>query len=169
MRSLLMLVAVTATIPAAAADAPPVAPKQPHKLEIHGDTLVDEYYWLKNKGTPEVESYLKAERAYSEAFMQPTAALQAKLYDEMLSRIQQTDADVPARERGFYYYSRTEEGKQYPIHARRKGSPDAPEQVILDVNALGAGKEFISVAAMEVSPDGNFLAYTSDEVGFRQY
>jgi hypothetical protein len=101
--------------------------------------------------------------------MQPTAALQAKLYDEMLSRIQQTDANVPARERGFYYYSRTVEGKQYPIHARKKGSLDAPEQVILDVNALAEGKKFMSVAAMQTSPDGNFLAYTSDDVGFRQY
>jgi oligopeptidase B len=169
MRALMILAAVMAAIPAGAADAPPVAPRQPHKVEIHGDTLVDDYYWLRNKGTPEVEAYLKAERAYSEAFMRPTAALQAKLYDEMLSRIQQTDANVPARERGFYYYSRTEEGKQYPIHARRKGSLDAPEQVVLDVNALAAGKQYMSVAAMEVSPDGNFLAYTSDDTGFRQY
>jgi len=97
---------------------PPVARKDPHKIEIHGDTLVDDYYWMRNKGTPEVESHLRAELAYSDAFMKPTAALQQKLYDEMLARIQQTDTNVPARERGFFYYSRTEEGKQYPIHAR---------------------------------------------------
>ncbi len=106
---------------------PPVARKDPHKIEIHGDTLVDDYYWMRNKGTPEVESHLRAELAYSDAFMKPTAALQRKLYDEMLSRIQQTDTNVPARDRGFFYYSRTEEGKQYPLHARRKGSLDAPE------------------------------------------
>jgi len=113
--------------PAAAPVPPPVARKEPHKIEIHGDTLVDDYYWMRNKGTPEVESHLKAELAYADAFMKPTAALQQKLYDEMLGRIQQTDVNVPARERGYFYYSRTEEGKQYPIYARRKGSLDAPE------------------------------------------
>ena len=161
--------ALLVVLPLGAAEQPPVAPRHEHRVELHGDTLADDYYWLRNKGTPEVEAYLKAERAYSEAYMQPTAALQARLYDEMLGRIQQTDANVPARERGFYYYSRTEEGKQYPIHARKKGSLDAPEQVILDVNALAAGRKFMSIGAMEASPDGNLLAYTSDDVGFRQY
>jgi oligopeptidase B len=165
------LAALAASLPLFAADLPPapVAAKQPHELKIHGDTLHDDYFWLRNKGTPEVETYLNAERAYSEAFMQPTAALQSKLYDEMLSRIQQTDTNVPARDRGFYYYSRTVEGKQYPIYARKKGSLDAPEEVMLDVNALAEGKKFMSVGGFEVSPDGNLLAYTSDDVGFRQY
>src|SRR5207249_11989892 len=147
----------------------PVAKKEPHKIEIHGDTLVDDYYWMRNKGTPEVESHLRAELAYSDAFMKPTAALQQKLYDEMLARIQQTDTNVPARDRGFFYYSRTEEGKQYPIHARRKGSLDAPEEVILDVNALAEGKKFMSIGDMAVSAAGNPLTYTADETGFRQY
>ena len=165
------LAALAASLPLFAADLPPapVAAKQPHELKIHGDTLHDDYFWLRNKGTPEVEAYLKAERAYSEAFMQPTAALRSKLYDEMLSRIQQTDTNVPARDRGFYYYSRTVEGKQYPIYARKKGSLDAPEEVMLDVNALAEGKKFMSVGGFEVSTDGNLLAYTSDDVGFRQY
>jgi len=165
------LAALAASLPLFAADLPPapVAAKQPHELKIHGDTLHDDYFWLRNKGTPEVETYLNAERAYSEAFMQPTAALQSKLYDEMLSRIQQTDTNVPARDRGFYYYSRTVEGKQYPIYARKKGSLDAPEEVMLDVNALAEGKKFMSVGGFEVSTDGNLLAYTSDDVGFRQY
>ncbi len=101
--------------------------------------------------------------------MKPTAALQEKLYDEMLSRIQQTDTNVPYRERGHFYYSRTEEGKQYPIYARKKGSLDAPEQVILDVNRLAEGKQFMSVGEMKVSPDENLLAYTTDDTGFRQY
>ena len=87
----------------------------------------------------------------------------------MLSRIQQTDVNVPARERGYCYYSRTEAGKQYPIYARRKGSLDAPEEVTLDVNALAEGKKFMSVGDMSVSPDGNLFAYTVDETGFRQY
>jgi protease II len=170
-RRLAALAALAASLPLFAADLPPapVAAKQAHETKIHGDTLADDYFWLRNKGTPEVESYLNAERAYSEAFMQPTAALQSKLYDEMLSRIQQTDINVPARDRGFYYYSRTVEGKQYPIYARKKGSLDASEEVILDVNALADGKKFMSIGGMEVSPDGRLLAYTSDEVGFRQY
>jgi oligopeptidase B len=152
-----------------ASPAPPVAKKDPKKLQLHGDTLVDDYHWMRNKGTPEVEAYLKAELAYAEAFMKPTAALQQKLYDEMLSRIQQTDTNVPYRQRGYFYYSRTEEGKQYPIHARKKGALEAPEEVILDVNQLAAGKPFMSVGEMQVSPDGNLLAYTTDDTGFRQY
>ncbi len=160
--------AETTAIPAAALQ-PPVAKKDPHTTQIHGDTLIDEYYWLRNKGTPEVEAYLSAELAYAEAFMKPTEALQQKLYDEMLSRIQQTDIDVPYLDRGFYYYTRTEEGKQYPIHCRKKGSLDAPEEVILDVNQLAEGKPFMSVAWRTVSPDGNLLAYHTDETGFRQF
>ena len=173
--AVLALAAVSAPSLALAADPPatalrpPVARKEPHKIEIHGDTLVDDYYWMRNKGTAEVESHLKAELAYADAFMKPTAALQQKLYDEMLSRIQQTDTNVPARERGYFYYSRTEEGKQYPIYARKKGSLDAAEEVILDVNALAAGKKFMSVGDMSVSPDANLLAYTVDDTGFRQY
>jgi oligopeptidase B len=162
-------VAGHAADPPADAPQPPVARKEPHKIQVHGDTLVDDYYWMRNKGTPEVESHLKAELAYADAFMKPTAALQQKLYDEMLARIQQTDTNVPARERGYFYYSRTEEGKQYPIYARKKGSLDAAEEVIVDVNALAEGKQFMSVGDMSVSPDGNLLAYTVDDTGFRQY
>jgi oligopeptidase B len=172
--SLLLAAALQAPAPApspapAAALRPPVAKKQPKTIRLHGDTLVDDYHWLRNKGTPEVEGHLKAELAYAQAFMAPTAALQQKLYDEMLSRIQQTDSNVPYRERSHFYYSRTEEGKQYPIFARRKGSLDAPEQVILDVNRLAEGRQFMSVAEMKISPDENLLAYTTDDTGFRQY
>ena len=124
---------------------PPVARKEPARSRSTATPMTDDYYWLRNKGTPEVETHLKAELAYAEAFMKPTAALQQKLYDEMLSRIQQTDVNVPYRDRGYFYYSRTEEGKQYPIFCRKKGSLDAPEEVILDVNALAEGKEFMSV------------------------
>ena len=148
---------------------PPIARKEPKTIQLHGDTLVDEYHWMRNKGTPEVEAHLKAELAYAEAFMAPTKALQQKLYDEMLSRIQQTDTNVPYRERGHFYYSRTEEGKQYPIFARKRGSLDAAEQVILDVNRLAEGKQFMSVGEMKISPDENLLAYTTDDTGFRQY
>jgi oligopeptidase B len=163
------LPAAPASTTSAAALQPPVAKKDPHVTRIHGDTLTDDYYWLRNKGNPEVESYLHAELAYAEAFMKPTQALQQKLYDEMLSRIQQTDIDVPFLDRGYFYFTRTQEGKQYPIYCRKKGSLEAPEEVILDVNQLAEGRPFMSVAARMVSPDGNLLAYATDETGFRQF
>ena len=148
---------------------PPVAPKKPRVRDVNGEKFVDDYFWLREKGTPEVEGYLRSELAYAEAFMKPTAALQQKLYDEMLSRIQQTDVNVPYRWRGFYYYSRTEEGRQYPIHCRKKGSLEGAEEIILDVNKLGEGKKFMSVPAQEVSPSGELLAYLTDDTGFRQF
>ncbi len=164
---LLAFLAAVASAPTTAAQ--PVARKDPHRVELHGETLDDDYHWLRNKGTPEVEEYLRAELAYAEDFMRPAQALEQRLYDEMLSRIQQTDVSVPFPDRGFLYYSRTEEGRQYPIHCRRRGSMDAPEQTILDVNRLAEGKRFMSVGEKTVSPDGNLLAYTTDETGFRQY
>jgi oligopeptidase B len=161
--------AAPASPPASDPARPPVARREPKTIQLHGDTLTDDYGWLRNKGTPEVEAHLQAELAYARAFMKPTEPLQQKLYDEMLARLQQTDTNVPFRDRGYYYYARTEEGKQYPIHARKRGSLEAPEQVVLDVNALAAGKPFMSVWQMKVSPDGNLLAYSTDETGFRQY
>ncbi len=154
---------------AAPALAPPVAKRDPQTTVLHGETWVDEYRWLRNKGTPEVEEYLRAELAYADAYMEPTKALQQKIYDEMLSRIQQTDTNVPYLDRGYHYYSRTEEGKQYPIYARRKGALEAPEEVILDVNKLAEGKKFMSAGSLSVSPDGRLLAYRTDETGFRQF
>jgi oligopeptidase B len=149
--------------------APPVAKKVPKTDTIHGDTRVDNYFWLRQKDSPEVRQYLEAENAYTAAFMKPTKPLQEKLYQEMLGRIQQTDASVPAREGGYYYYSRQVEGKQYAIHCRKKGSLDAPEEIILDENELAKGKAYFAVAAFEVSDDGNLLAYSYDLTGFRQY
>src|SRR5438067_2559830 len=147
---------------------PPVARKVPHTVQLHGDTLADDYFWLRNKGTPEVESYLRAEAAYADALMKPTEALQKTLYAEMLSRIQEDDSSAPVRIGSHWYYQRTEKGKQYPILCR-KPALDAAEQVILDVNALAAGKKFLGLGGWEVSDDGNQLAYTIDETGFRQY
>ena len=159
------LLAAAETATPTAALRPPTARKDPHVTRIHGETRVDDYYWLRNKGTPEVESYLKAELAYAQESMKPTEALQQKLYDEMLSRIQETDTDVPYREGGFLYYRRTQEGKQYSIYCRKKGSLDAPEEVILDVNQLAEGKQFMGVGARVISPDGNLLAFEYDEIG----
>jgi len=154
----------TASLPA-----PPVAKKVPKTTEINGHTLVDNYYWLRDKKNPEVAAYLEAENAYTDAVMKPTEALQKKLYDEMLGRIKETDVEVPYKEGGYFYYVRTEAGKQYAIRCRKKGSMDAPEEIVLDVNELSKGQKFMSLGAYDVSDDGNLLAYTTDNTGFRQF
>jgi oligopeptidase B len=151
------------------APAPPVAKRVSKVTEIHGEKLIDDYYWLREKTSPEVVAHLEAENAYAEAMMKPTAPLQEKLYQEFLGRIQQTDLSVPVRDRGFWYYTRTEKGKQYPIHCRKAGNLDAAEQVLLDVNQLAQGHKFMSVADRTISDDGNLLAYTVDTTGFREY
>jgi len=148
---------------------PPVAKKQPKITEIHGLKLQDEYFWLREKTNPEVRAYVEAENAYADAYMKSTAAFQESLYKELLGRIKQTDVNVPYKDGEYYYYSRTEEGKQYPVLCRKKGSLEAPEQVMLDVNELAKGQTFMSIGAAAVSPDGNLLAYTTDNTGFRQY
>ncbi|HYY51821.1 MAG TPA: prolyl oligopeptidase family serine peptidase, partial [Myxococcales bacterium] len=148
---------------------PPVAKKVPHSTTLHGETLPDDYAWLREKGAPQVVQYLHAEAAYADAFMQPTQGLQRQLYQEMLSRVQETDSTAPFAKDGYWYYTRTEKGKQYLILARRKASLDAPEQVLLDVNQLAEGRKFMQLGAWDVSDDGNLLAYTTDETGFRQY
>ena len=149
--------------------APPVARKVPKVTEINGRKLVDNYFWLREKKNPEVKAYLEAENAYTDVVMKPTEALQKKLYDEMLSHIKETDVDVPYTGGGYFYYSRTEAGKQYQIRCRKKGSLDAPEEILLDLNEMAKGQHFMAVAAYEVSEDGNLLAYTTDNSGFRQY
>jgi oligopeptidase B len=149
--------------------APPVAKRVPKTTEMNGHTLVDNYYWLRDKKNPDVKAYLDAENAYTDAVMKPTEGLQKKLYDEMLSRVKETDAEVPYKQGAYFYYVRTEAGKQYGIRCRRKGSMDAPEEVVLDVNELAEGQKFMSVGAYSVSDDGNLLAYSTDNTGFRQY
>jgi len=151
------------------APAPPVAKKEPKVTEINGHKLVDNYYWLREKKNPEVKAYLDAENAYTDTVMKPTEPLQKKLYDEMLSRIKETDVEVPYKEGGYFYYLRTEAGKQYGIRCRKKGSLDAPEEIVLDVNELAKGQAFMSLGAFDVSDDGNLLAYTTDNTGFRQF
>ncbi len=148
---------------------PPVATKVPKITEIHGVRLVDSYFWLRDKSNPEVREYLEAENAYTNAVMKPTEPFQKKLYDEMLSRVKETDVEVPYKNGLYLYYMRTEAGKQYEIRCRRKGSMDAPEEVVLDINELAKGQTFMEVAAYNVSDDGNLVAYTTDNTGFRQY
>jgi oligopeptidase B len=148
---------------------PPVAKRTQKVTEINGQKMVDYYYWLRDKQNPDVRAYLEAENAYTNAVMKPTEPLQKKLYDEMLGRIKETDVEVPYKEGEYFYYVRTEAGKQYGIRCRKKGSRDAPEEVLLDVNELAKGQKFMSLGAFAVSDDGNLLAYTTDNTGFRQF
>src|SRR5262249_15615663 len=117
---------------------PPVARKEPKSFTIHGDTRIDNYFWLRNKGSRDVTAYLEAENAYTAAVMKPTEGLQKKLYAEILARIKETDLSVPYRQDGYWYYTRTEQGKQYPIHCRKPGSLEGKEQVTLDLNELAS-------------------------------
>jgi oligopeptidase B len=148
---------------------PPVAKKTPRVDEVHGDRRVDDYFWLRDKQNPDVAAYLEAENAYAAAVMKPTAAFQDTLYEEMLGRIKETDVNVPYRKGGFWYYSRTEQGKQYPIYCRKAASLEAAEAVTLDLNQLAEGQKFMSLGSYAVSDDGNLLAYSTDNTGFRQY
>ena len=170
---LLMITDAPFAVPQAAGDAalpqPPVAKKLPKVDVLHGDRRVDDYYWLREKSNPEVISYLEAENAFTAAVLKPTEAFQESLYKEMLARIKQTDLSVPVRDHGFLYYSRTVEGKQYPIYCRKTLAPDAPEQILLDLNDLATGQKFMDLGAYTVSSDGNLLAYSTDNTGFRQY
>ena len=148
---------------------PPMADRKPHTTEIHGYTLKDDYFWLREKGSTEVTKYLEAENAYTDTVMKPYKTLEETLYKEMLGRIKQTDLSVPYRLGEYFYYSRTEEGKQYPYLCRRKGSMEAPEEVMLDLNKLAEGQKFLGLGAATVSDDGNWLAYSTDTTGYRQY
>ncbi len=148
---------------------PPVARKVPKEDVTNGDRRVDNYFWLREKTNPEVLKYLEAENAYAEAFMKPTEGLQQTLYKEMISHIKETDVNVPYRAGDYFYYSRTEKGKQYPIYCRKRGSLTAAEEVVLDLNELARGLKFLGLGSYEVSDDGNLLAYTTDTTGYRQY
>ena len=121
---------------------PPVAKVAPVNLEMHGQVRTDNYYWLNQREDPEVVAYLEAENAYTEAVMAHTAGLQQTLFEEIRGRIKQTDMSVPYQKDGYFYYTRLEDGKEYPIHCRKQGTPDASEEVMLDVNLMAAGHEF---------------------------
>jgi oligopeptidase B len=173
---------------------PPIARKQRTETSLHGVTLIDDYAWLRDKQDPEVTAYLEAENAYAESVMSPLAGLREELYKEMLSHVKQTDVSVPYRDGAWWYYTRTEEGRQYAIHCRKAaakaptpeteaGAPgldfetweslnsnaDAPEQIVLDGNRLAEGHTFFSLGATDIADDGRWLAYTTDTTGFRQY
>ena len=129
---------------------PPIAKIVPKEIALHGDTRIDNYAWMRDRTNPDAVAYLEAENQYTEAVMEPLKPLQEKLYQEILGRIQETDLSVPVKRDDYFYYTRTEEGKQYPIHSRRRDSENAPEELLLDLNALAAGHSFLSLGAFVV-------------------
>src|SRR5690554_4141667 len=180
------LLLMTATSQAAM-PTPPDVEKRAHEVRApHGAVRQDEYYWLRDDTREDkaMLAYLEAENAYVDAVAAPLKPVEDALYDEFEARIKQDDASVPFRDNGWWYYSRYETGKDYPVHARRKDAGDlgaaeimrlneagdfAAEQVLLDVNAMAEGKEYFSVGVYETSPDNRILAWAEDSIGRRQY
>ncbi len=148
---------------------PPVAEKIARELTIHGDTRIDNYYWMNDREDPKVISWLNAENAYLDTIMAPEKALREKLFDEMKGRIKETDMSVPYLKNGYYYYSRFEKGQEYPIYCRKKGSLEAEEQVMLNVNEMAKGYAYYHLGAISVSPDTRLVAYGVDTVSRRRY
>src|SRR5271170_142795 len=150
---------------------PPVAAPRPHSVPSPWGSRTDPYYWLRDdeRANPEVLAYLAAENAYRERCMSAGKPFENALYEEIVSRLKQDDSSVPYRKRGYWYNSRFEAGKEHPIFVRRKGSLEAPEEVLLDANALAVGHDYYRIGALEVSPDCAWLAFCEDTVGRRQF
>jgi oligopeptidase B len=152
----------------------PIAATKPFTRIMHNDTVVDPYYWMidyfkKGPDSSKVVDYLTSENKYTDTMMAGTNNLQAKLFTEMKARIKEKDESVPAFKNGYFYYTRTEEGKQYYKYCRKKGSLDAKEEILLDVDQMAVGKAYYSVSTISVSPNNQLLAYGIDEVSRRQY
>ena len=141
---------------------PPQAPRRPKVLEAHGDRRIDPYYWLRDRNDPEVLAYLEAENAYADAVTAPTAPLRERLYREIVGHVQESDISAPTFYKGWWTYTRTVEGLDYEIYCRRKGSMDAPEEVMLDGNELAQGSDYFELGYVERSPDENLIAYAAD-------
>ncbi len=148
---------------------PPIAEKKPKELTIHGDTRIDNYYWLREREDPEVIGYLEEENAYRENVMKETEGLQEELFDEIVGRIKQTDESVPYKKNGYYYYTRYEEGKEYPIYCRKMGSLDAEEEIMLNVNEMAEGYAYYAAGGLSISPNNRYLSYGVDTVSRRKY
>lgn len=136
----------------------PKAKQIPHVFNEHGNTRVDNYYWLNERENPEVIDYLNAENEYLDSQLKHTEPLQKQLYDEIIARIKQDDMSLPVFKKGYYYYSRYEEGKEYGLSCRKKGSLEAEEEILLDCNALAEGYAFFSLGGSSVSPDTKLLS-----------
>jgi oligopeptidase B len=148
---------------------PPKPEKRDHRIEQNGQMRNDPFFWLRDRKDPAVIRYLKAENGYTEEALRPTAKLQETLYREMRGRIQEADLSVPEKIGDYFYYTRTREGDQYPIHCRKKGNLDAPEEVILDENDLAKGHTYFRVGVFEVSTNHQLLAYSADTDGGESY
>ncbi len=164
-----VLVAVVAVACGQQGPTPPVAEKRAETLKMHGDVRVDDYYWLRERTNPDVLAYLEAENSYTKAVLAETSALQTELFEELTNRLQPDESTVPAPYNGYFYYKRYEEGLEYPVYYRRKGSVEGPEEVTLDVNKLAEGHDFCSVRGLAVTPDSTRLAWAVDTVGRRKY
>ena len=149
----------------AARGLPPVAKKVPHVTRIHGARLVDDYFYLRDKTNPAVVRHIKAENDYAAAALKSVEALRVKLSREFIAKVRDADCSVPEKIGAYYYYHRTEKGKQYPIHCRKKGSLTGREEIILDENSLAERPPFFRVSAFAVSPDHRYLAYAVDADG----
>ncbi len=158
-----------ATAAPIASRTPPVAKPAPKVDTVHGEERVDNYFWLREKSDPEVIEYLEAENRYTEAMMQHTEDFQEQLYQELLGRIKETDLSVPEKMGDYYYYTRTEEGKQYPIHCRKKGNLEGEEEILLNQNVLAEGHEYLEIGVYKISPNHQLLAYSIDTTGGESY
>jgi oligopeptidase B len=148
---------------------PPKAEKIKKELTLHGNTRTDNYFWLNERDNPAVVDYLEKENAYTDYVLKDTKELQDKLYKEIIGRIKQTDMSVPYRENGYYYYTRYEEGKEYPVHCRKKDNLDAAEEILLNVNEMAEGYDYYDIGGLSVSPDNKLLAFGVDTVSRRLY
>ena len=147
----------------------PDAKKISKELSIHGDTRIDDYYWMKDRENPEVLKYLEAENEYTTEVLKETEELQQTIYDEIVGRIKQTDMSVPYFLNGYYYYSRYEEGFEYPLYCRKKESLENEEDVMLNVNDMAKGYDFYNVTGINVSPDNNLISFGVDTISRRLY
>ncbi|QCR24709.1 S9 family peptidase [Pontibacter sp. SGAir0037] len=147
----------------------PGAKKQPKELTAHGHTRIDNYYWLNERENPEVIAYLNAENEYTKQMMAHTEDLQKKLFDEIVGRIKQTDESVPYKKNGYFYITRYEAGKEYPIYARKKGSLNAAEEIMLNANERAKGNSYYAAAGLNVSPNNQLMAFGEDTVSRRKY
>ncbi len=148
---------------------PPIADKIPKELTIHNNTRIDNYFWMNERGTKKVEDYLNDENAYTDYVLSDVEGLQTKLYDEIVGRIKQTDMSVPYKDNGYYYYTRYEEGKEYPVFCRKRESLEADEEIILNVNELAEGFNYYHVSGYSVSPDNKLIAFGVDTLSRRIY
>jgi len=148
---------------------PPTAKKVAKELTIHGDTRIDNYYWLNEREDPEVIAYLEAENEYKDKMLEHTKEFQEKLFEEMKGRIKEEDQSVPYKDNGYFYMTRYEEGQEYPIYSRKKETLEAPEEVMLNVNEMAEPYDFYNVAGLSVSPDNKLLAFGVDTLSRRIY